>query len=70
MNAKQWHKTQNTSNLIIKNELREIKKEIVIPGEVTIYTIREKRFIQKLHHHDKPKPANSTESNKNKLYEK
>lgn len=29
MNAKQWHKTQNTSNLIIKNELREIKKEIV-----------------------------------------
>jgi hypothetical protein len=52
----------------VARQIKEkIKKEIVIPGEVTIYTIREKRFVQKLHHYDKPKPVDIT---KNKGYEK
>jgi hypothetical protein len=34
----------------LAQKIREkIKRDIVIPGEVTIHVIREKRFIQKLH---------------------
>jgi len=46
----------------VARKIREkIKKEIIIPGEVTIHVIREKRFIQKLHNKkekDKTKPRN------------
>jgi hypothetical protein len=34
----------------VARKIREkIKKDIVIPGEVTIHVVREKRFIQRLH---------------------
>jgi ribonuclease Y len=47
----------------VSRQIKEkIKKEIVIPGEVTIYTIREKRFEQKLYHYDKHKPTDSTKN--------
>jgi hypothetical protein len=45
----------------------KIKKEIIIHGEVTIYTVRERRFIQKLYPHDETRPVNLT---KNKIYGK
>ncbi|MCE8162814.1 MAG: HDIG domain-containing protein [Candidatus Moeniiplasma glomeromycotorum] len=52
----------------VARQIKEkIKKEIIIHGEVTIYTIREKRFVQKLHHYDKPKSLDLT---KNKTYAK
>ncbi|CFW92906.1 Ribonuclease Y [endosymbiont DhMRE of Dentiscutata heterogama] len=39
----------------IARKIREkIKKDIVIPGEVTIQVVREKRFTQRLHHRPEP----------------
>ncbi|KLL02513.1 MAG: ribonuclease Y [Mycoplasmataceae bacterium RC_NB112A] len=49
----------------ISRKIKEkIKKEIIIHGEVTIYAIREKRFMQKINLHPRSK------ANLNKVYEK
>ncbi|KLL05046.1 MAG: ribonuclease Y [Mycoplasmataceae bacterium RV_VA103A] len=44
------HKTWELSRKIRE----KIKKEIVIPGEVVIQVVREKRFTQRLHHRPEP----------------
>ncbi|CAG8701918.1 33629_t:CDS:2, partial [Racocetra persica] len=40
-------------------EVEKIKKEIVIPGEVVIQVVREKRFTQRLHHRPEPTKTKS-----------